>query len=82
MKNNSVQNSLESKLKLDSISLPQLQDGITEWIEKWKRNGWKTGKKELVKNIDLWRKLDALIEKHKVQWSWVKAHNGHRENID
>lgn len=57
-----------------------LKDGITKWIVQWKRNGWKTKEKSLVKNIDLWICLDELMAKHSVEWSWVKGHNGHREN--
>lgn len=57
-----------------------LRDGITGWIEGWKKNGWKTKDKTLVKNIDLWKKLDALISTHTVDWCWVKGHDGHREN--
>ena len=50
------------------------------WIDKWKRNGWKTASKELVKNQDLWVALDALISKHKVAWEWTRGHSGHPEN--
>lgn len=57
-----------------------LKDGITGWIEAWKRNGWKTKEKTLVKNIDLWKQLDLLMTKHQVEWSWIKGHAGHREN--
>ncbi len=57
-----------------------VMDGITSWISNWKRNGWKTKEKSLVKNIDLWKKLDVLIEKHQVEWKWIKGHTGHREN--
>lgn len=55
--------------------------GITEWMENWKRNGWRTtNKKSDVKNIDLWQQLDELIKKHEIRWVWVKGHNGHPEN--
>lgn len=57
-----------------------LKDGITSWIQGWKRNSWKTKEKTLVKNIDLWKRLDDLIAVHDVEWRWVKGHNGHREN--
>jgi ribonuclease HI len=50
------------------------------WIEKWKKNGWKTAAKEPVKNQDLWVALDALIAKHQVKWTWTKGHAGHEEN--
>lgn len=55
--------------------------GITEWMENWKRNGWRTtNKKSDVKNVDLWQQLDELITKHEIRWVWVKGHNGHPEN--
>ncbi len=55
--------------------------GITEWLENWKKNNWKTSnKKSAVKNIDLWQSLDNLIQKHEIRWVWVKGHNGHPEN--
>ena len=57
-----------------------LKSGITEWIAGWKRNGWKTADKTLVKNIDLWKRLDALVAQHQVEWAWIKGHAGHREN--
>ena len=50
------------------------------WIDKWKRNGWKTAAKEPVKNKELWVALDALILKHHVTWEWCKGHAGHAEN--
>ena len=49
--------------------------GITEWITKWKINGWKTSKKEEVKNKDLWLELDNLTSKNSIEWVWVKAHS-------
>ena len=51
-----------------------------KWIDKWKRNGWKSASKEPVKNQDLWVALDALIQQHQVQWEWCKGHAGHTEN--
>ena len=57
-----------------------VKNGIETWIHAWKRNGWKTSDKKPVKNADLWRELDALVVQHKVQWHWVKGHNGHPGN--
>ena len=55
--------------------------GITEWMPNWKKNNWKTAhKKQEVKNVDLWLKLDELIAPHQIRWVWVKGHNGHLEN--
>ena len=52
-----------------------VKQGITEWITKWKINGWKTSKKEEVKNKDLWIELDNLTSKNSIEWVWVKAHS-------
>lgn len=57
-----------------------LRDGITKWIHGWKAKGWKTAAKKPVKNVDLWKRLEAAIEHHQVEWIWVKGHNGHPEN--
>ena len=57
-----------------------LKNGITSWIGGWKKNGWRTKDKSLVKNIDLWIELDRMIAKHQIEWLWVKGHAGHREN--
>jgi len=54
--------------------------GITEWMPNWKKRGWKTAAKTPVKNEDLWRRLDAAIAKHKVEWKWVKGHSGDTGN--
>ena len=50
--------------------------GITEWINKWINNGWKTSKKENVKNKELWLELHELYSSLKIKWIWVKAHAG------
>jgi ribonuclease HI len=57
-----------------------VKDGITKWIHGWKRNGWKTAAKKPVKNADLWQRLEAATERHRVEWAWVKGHAGHPEN--
>src|SRR5579872_6699904 len=57
-----------------------LRDGITRYIHGWKERGWKTADKQPVKNIDLWQRLEAAIEPHKVEWIWVRGHAGHKEN--
>jgi ribonuclease HI len=57
-----------------------LRRGITEWVSGWKRNGWKTKEKKPVKNVDLWIRLDSVVQNHEVQWFWVKGHAGHPEN--
>ena len=57
-----------------------VQKGISEWIKGWKRKGWKTADKKPVKNEDLWRRLDELNAAHRVEWLWVRGHDGHPEN--
>ena len=57
-----------------------VKNGITEWIKNWKRNGWRTANKKPVKNQDLWQLLDFEIQRHQIEWIWVKGHAGHREN--
>src|ERR1043166_3594376 len=51
-----------------------VHDGISKWIHGWKRNGWKTADKKPVKNVDLWKRLDAALGEHDVRWQWVKGH--------
>lgn len=57
-----------------------VQKGITEWIHAWKRRGWKTADNKPVKNAELWRQMDALAARHRVEWVWVKGHAGHDGN--
>jgi len=57
-----------------------VKNGITDWINNWKNNGWKTAKKQPVKNKDLWVALDQLVSKHDIKWKWIKGHSGHPEN--
>ncbi len=57
-----------------------LIDGITQYINKWRVNGWKTAAKKPVKNEDLWQSLDQLISFHQIEWHWVPGHSGHPQN--
>ncbi len=57
-----------------------VKNGVTGWIDGWKRNGWKTAAKKPVKNVDLWQRLDEARARHDVTWEWVKGHAGHPEN--
>ena len=57
-----------------------LRTGIRSWIEKWKRNGWRTADRKPVKNDDLWRRLEAALAPHRVRWHWVRGHAGHEHN--
>lgn len=73
----SLKEPCEVNLYTDSKYVKQ---GITEWIMKWKVNGFKNSKKKPVVNAELWRRLDALANQHQVNWQWVKGHAGHLEN--
>jgi len=57
-----------------------VKNGITTWVHGWKRNGWKTSARKPVKNVELWQRLEAAQERHRVKWEWVKGHAGHPEN--
>ena len=57
-----------------------VKNGITSWIQGWKRNGWKTSTKKPVVNQDLWRELDAQVARHQTRWSWTKGHATHSDN--
>src|SRR2546421_25670 len=68
-----------SRVKLYTDSL-YVMKGISQWIEDWKRRGWRTADKKPVKNVDLWQELQAQVARHEVEWHWVKGHAGHPEN--
>ncbi|HFQ91572.1 MAG TPA: ribonuclease HI [Chromatiales bacterium] len=68
-----------SRVRLTTDS-EYVKKGIMEWIEGWKRRGWKTAGRKAVKNADLWRELDALASQHDIEWHWVRGHSGHSEN--
>ena len=74
---NSLTRQCNVLITTDSI---YVKDGITQWIANWKKRNWKTAAKKPVKNQDLWQALDSAVEKHQVEWAWVKGHSGHREN--
>ncbi|MEQ8333279.1 ribonuclease HI [Nisaea sp.] len=57
-----------------------VRDGITKWIHGWKKRGWRTADKKPVKNMELWQRLEAAVERHEIEWHWVKGHAGHPEN--
>jgi len=88
-KKNTTNNQMELKATIEALKkVPTGQEiqiftdskyvkqGITEWIEKWMQNNWKTSSKQKVKNIELWKELNEISKKHKVEWNWVKAHAG------
>ncbi len=63
-----------------NIDSQYVRDGITKYINNWKRNGWRTASKDPVKNQDLWERLDAVRNLHTVRWHWVKGHAGDHYN--
>ena len=57
-----------------------VRQGITEWMANWVRRNWKTAGGGPVKNRDLWERLHAANQRHKVEWRWVKGHSGNPDN--
>ncbi len=57
-----------------------VRKGITEWLVNWKKRNWQTAAKKPVVNKDLWQRLEAAAERHRVKWHWVRGHSGHSEN--
>ncbi len=57
-----------------------VKNGITDWIDNWKKRNWRTANKKPVKNVDLWQQLDEVSALHEIEWCWVKGHSGHIEN--
>ncbi|MFW5970031.1 MAG: ribonuclease HI [Halofilum sp. (in: g-proteobacteria)] len=54
--------------------------GVTEWMPGWKKRGWRTAARKPVANRDLWERLDAAIQRHEIQWEWVRGHTGQDGN--
>lgn len=74
-------NALKQPCKVDiHTDSKYVMDGITKWIDNWRKNGWRTSQKKPVKNADLWEALDAAIQGHDITWNWVKGHSGHDGN--
>ncbi|MCK4870644.1 MAG: ribonuclease HI [Gammaproteobacteria bacterium] len=73
----SLRESCQIDLTTDS---EYVRKGVTEWMQKWKRNDWRGSNKKPVKNKELWQVLDVEVAKHVMTWHWVKGHSGHREN--
>jgi ribonuclease HI len=73
----SIRRSCKVRITTDSQYVKQ---GVTAWMSRWKRNGWRTADRKAVKNRDLWEHLDALLSGHEVEWRWVRGHTGHPEN--
>ena len=74
-------NFFDKKIDLDLYTDSKyVMDGITDYIKKWKINGWQTANKKPVKNISLWKALDELNNFHEIKWNWVRGHSGNPEN--
>ena len=73
----SLKRSCDVDLYTDST---YVRDGITKWMDGWKAKNWKTANKKPVKNKDLWLLLDEAVQRHNVEFHWVKGHAGHPEN--
>ena len=91
--NNTTNNKMELKAAIEGLKLLKepcnvnlttdskyVMQGITSWIDKWKKNNWKNASKKDVKNKDLWIKLDKYVAKHNVKCHWVKGHAGNEKN--
>lgn len=57
-----------------------VRNGVTNWMQGWKRKGWITAEKKPVKNKDLWMMLDELVNTHEARWKWTKGHASHEDN--
>ena len=77
-------------MALESLKLPShvklhtdsqyVQLGATKWMHGWAKKGWQTADRKPVKNVDLWQRLQAALQPHRVEWIWVRGHDGHVEN--
>lgn len=75
---NALNQPCEVKLTTDS---KYVCDAINKsWVYSWRKNGWRKSDKKPALNVDLWEELLSLLEKHEVQFIWVKGHNGHKYN--
>jgi len=55
-------------------------NGLSEWLDQWIAKGWKRGRNEAVKNVDLWKRLDQLRDVHHITCHWIRGHDDHPEN--
>ena len=74
---NALKRPMEIDLHTDSKYVMQ---GVTDWMPRWKANGWRTAAKKPVMNQDLWQALDEALKRHRVDWHWVKGHAGNELN--
>lgn len=74
-------NALKRPMKVELYTDSKyVMNGVTDWMPRWKRNGWKTAAKKPVANQDSWQALDAALAPHDVAWHWVKGHDGNPMN--
>jgi len=57
-----------------------VRNGMTQWLPNWKLRGWRKKDGQPVMNADLWKRLDAVCQRHDIEWHWVKGHAGHVDN--
>ncbi|MCH8135986.1 MAG: ribonuclease HI [Proteobacteria bacterium] len=74
---NALKNGQRVVLHTDS---KYVMDGVNEWLPNWKKRGWMTASKKPVKNKDLWQMLDEAVARHKIDWRWVRGHDGNPGN--
>ncbi len=75
---NALNQPCEVKLTTDS---KYVCDAVNKgWVYSWRKNGWRKSDKKPALNVDLWKELLSLLEKHEVEFIWVKGHNGHKYN--
>jgi len=74
----------KGQLSLNQINIytdsKYVKDGITLWVKNWEKNNWKTASRTAVKNQELWRKLNQLVNFHNVKWQWIKGHSTNKYN--
>ena len=73
----SIEKNATIEITTDSM---YVKNGISQWIDNWKKNDWKTSAKKPVKNKELWLELDELVQNYSIKWKWVKGHSGHPGN--
>ena len=74
---NALTRAMRVELHTDSRYVMQ---GVTDWMPRWKANGWRTASKKPVLNQDLWKALDEAVQRHDIAWHWVKGHAGNEMN--
>ena len=72
---------LKRPCKVRAITDSQyVMKGVTQWMPGWKKRGWRTAARKPVANRDLWERLDTALQRHEVEWEWVRGHTGQQGN--